>query len=71
MRTLLPSVFLFIIIAWVSSKEKRDAPHTSKGDYGVDYSADNSSTAAESPSNKVETEKTNKSPVKRADDYKN
>ena len=62
---------LFIVTASISSEEKRNAPYTSQSDYGVDYSADYCSTAAECPSNKVKTKKSNKTPVECADDYKN
>ena len=57
------NVVYFVILA----EEKRDAPDTRKSNYYVDYSRKKSSRASRNPSNEVEGEKTDKTPVERAD----
>ena len=54
-----------------ASEKQRDTPHTRKGDYGVDNTAEQRACTAENPSYKVKTEKTYKTPVKTAYDCKN
>ena len=60
------TLFVFFSDCRISEKE-RNAPQTGKADNSVDNSAQNSSLTAEYPCDKVELEKTDKSPVYRAD----
>ena len=53
------------------SEEQGNAPDSRKGDNRVNNTAENVGGSAEYPCNQVKLEKTNESPVQRADDYKN
>ena len=51
----------------LGSEEQRDAPDTCKSDYGIDYSADDASLSSADPRDYIKLEKTDATPVKRAD----
>ena len=53
------------------SEKKGNAPDSREGDNRVNNAAENVGGSAEYPCNQVKLEKTNESPVQRADDYKN
>lgn len=54
----------------VRLEQKRNAPYTGKGDYGIDYSAQYLAAAAEEPCHKVKAEEPDESPVETADNGK-
>ena len=53
---------------FVAHEEHRNTPNTCKSNYCVNYSCKHSGSSAADPCNKVEGEKTYKSPVECADD---
>ena len=51
-----------------SSEKKRDAPNTCQTDKCINDAADKTGLTAEDPRNKIEAEKSDKTPIQRTDD---